>query len=188
MGKISKEEAIKNHRAMWNWIADQYEKGSNRHVQILKREYIDTVDPHRDERIKLHASCYCCYYAGINNIAGNRYRFNCDQCPVVWPSYAEGGMCCEGTSHTIGIGLYKLIEECAAFYKGVDESRDILVKLCRFVADLPENTYNGSMESIVNLAEERDRLIDMYNNLYKEARERQLEYNLCRKRIGEDYR
>ena len=29
---ISKEEAIKNHRAMWNWIADQYEKGSNQRV------------------------------------------------------------------------------------------------------------------------------------------------------------
>lgn len=169
---ISKEEAIKNHRAMWNWIADQYEKGSNRSVRFLKREYIDTMDSNRDERIKLHASCYCCYYAGINNIvgAGNKYMFNCDQCPVVWPSYAEEGMCCEGTSRTIGMGLYKLIEKCTASYKVADEIRDILVKLCRLVADLPENTHDGSMKSIYNLAEERYRLIDMYHNLYKEAR------------------
>lgn len=173
MDRISKEEAIKNHRAMWNWIADQYEKGSNRRVRFLKREYIDTMDPNRDERIKkLYASCYCCYYAGINNIVGadNRYMYNCDQCPVVWPSYVKGGMCCEETSSTIG--LYELIEECTAFYKGVDEIRDILVKLCRFVAGIPENTYDGSMESIGKLAEERDRLIDMYHNLCEEARER----------------
>lgn len=171
---ISKEEAIKNHRAMWNWIADQYEKGSNKRVQILKREYIDTMDPNRDERIKLHASCYCCYYAGLNNIAGveNKYMFNCDQCPIVWPSYAEEGMCCEGTSRATGIGLYKLIEKCTVFCKAVNENQDILVKLCRFVADLPENTYNGSVESIGNLAEERDRLIDMYHDLYEEAEER----------------
>lgn len=52
MDRISKEEAIKNHRAMWNWIADQYEKGSNQRVRFLKREYIDTMDPNRDERIK----------------------------------------------------------------------------------------------------------------------------------------
>lgn len=170
---ISKEEAIKNHRAMWNWIADQYEKGSNQRVRFLKREYIDTMDSNRDERIKkLYVSCYCCYYAGINNIANNKYRFNCDQCPVVWPSYAEEGMCCEGTFRTIGIGLYEIIDECTAFYKGIDEIRDILVKLCRLVADLPENTYNGSVESIGNMTEERDRLIDMYHNLCEEARER----------------
>lgn len=172
MDRISKEEAIKNHRAMWNWIADQYEKGSNKRVQFLKRKYIDTMDPNRDERIKIPASCYCCYYAGLNNIAGNKYMFNCDQCPVVWPSYAEEGMCCEGTSRTSGTGLYEFIKECTAFYKGVDEIRDILVKLCRLVADLPENTYNRSAGSIGNLAEEQDRVIDMYHNLCEEARER----------------
>lgn len=174
MNMISKEEAIKNHRAMWNWIADQYEKGSNRRVRFLKREYIDTMDPNRNELIKLYVSCYCCYYAGINNIVGadNRYRFNCDQCPVVWPSYAEEGMCCERTSHARGTGLYELIEECTAFHKNVDEIRDIIVKLCRLVANLPENPHNGSVESIGNLAEERDRLIDMYHNLYEELRER----------------
>lgn len=172
MDRISKEEAIKNHRAMWNWIADQYEKGRNQRVRFLKREYIDTMDSNRDELIKLHACCYCCYYAGINNIVGadNEYMFNCDQCPVVWPSYAGEGMCCEGTSRTIG--LYEFIEECTDVYMRVDEIRDILVKLCRLVADLPENTYNGSAGSIGNLAEEQDRLIDMYHNLCKEAEER----------------
>lgn len=167
---ISKEEAIKNHRAMWNWIADQYEKGSNKMVQILKREYVYTMDPNRDECIKLHAFCYCCYYAGRNNIfdTANNYMFNCDQCPVVWPSYAGEGMCCEGPSGTIG--LYALIEKCTTFYKGFDEVRNTLVKMCRFVADLPENTYDGSMESINNLAEERDHLIDMYHNLCEEER------------------
>lgn len=169
---ISKEEAIKNHRAMWNWIADQYEKGSNKRVRFLKREYIDTMDPNRDARVELHASCYCCYYAGINNIVGadNRYMFNCDQCPVVWPSYAKEGMCCEESSSTIG--LYEFIEECTDVYMRIDEIRDILVKLCRLVADLPENTYNGSAGSIGNLAEEQDRLIDMYHNLCEEVRER----------------
>lgn len=169
---ISKEEAIKNHRVMWNWIADQYEKGSNRSVRFLKREYINTMDPKYNARIKLHASCYCCYYAGINNIVGadNRYMFNCDQCPVVWPSYAEEGMCCEGP---LGIsGVYKFIDKLTVYRINIDNIRDILVKLCRLVADLPENTYDRSMESIGNLAEERGRLIDMYHNLCEEVRER----------------
>ena len=132
------------------------------------------MDPNRNERIKLHASCYCCYYASLNNIAGveNMYKFNCDQCPIVWPSYAEEGMCCDKTPFAIGAGLYEFIEKRTTLYKGFDEVRNILVKMCRLVANLPENTYDGSVESIGNLEEEQDRLIDMYPNLCEEARER----------------
>lgn len=170
---ISKEEAIKNHRVMWNWIADQYEKGNDGNIHFLKKKYLlKTLDsnPELMESITLHACCYCCYYAGVNGLANNNYRFNCDQCPVVWPSYAEEGMCCEGPLDMIGV--YKFIDELTVSRTNVDRLRDIIVKLCRFVAGLPENTYSGSMESIGKLAEERDRLIDMYHNLCEEARER----------------
>lgn len=173
---ISKEEAIKNHRTMWNWIADQYEKGCNTSIRFLKKKYLlKTLDsnPELMASITSHACCYCCYYAGVNGLANNNYRyyrFNCDQCPIVWPSYAEEGMCCEGPLSMIGV--YEFIDDLTVSRIDIDNVRDILVKLCRFVANLPENTYNGSMESIGNLAEERDRLVDMYHNLCEEARER----------------
>lgn len=174
---ISKEEAIKNHRAMWNWIADQYEKGNDGNIHFLKKKYLlKTLDsnPELMASITSHACCYCCYYAGVNGLANNNYRFNCDQCPVVWPSYAEEGMCCEGPLDISGV--YKFIDELTVSHSISHKYRyniqDILVKLCRFVANLPENTYDGSMESIGNLAEERDRLINMYHNLCEEARER----------------
>ena len=33
--ELTKQEAIKNHREMWNWIAEQYINGSYKHIEEL---------------------------------------------------------------------------------------------------------------------------------------------------------
>lgn len=57
---ISREEAIRKHREMWNWIAEQYEEGRTASVQRLKREFIERHYP--NDLPNLY--CYCCEYAG----------------------------------------------------------------------------------------------------------------------------
>ena len=35
--QLTKEQAIQEHRKMWNWIADQYRYGNNMRLSVLKK-------------------------------------------------------------------------------------------------------------------------------------------------------
>ena len=59
--QLTKEQAIIEHRKMWNWIADQYKNRTDllnetEDVEGLKKCYIDTVFP--NERVE--CNCFCC--------------------------------------------------------------------------------------------------------------------------------
>lgn len=41
--ELSKEEAIRKHREMWNWIAEQYENGATVPVYRLKQDFIKKI-------------------------------------------------------------------------------------------------------------------------------------------------
>ena len=88
-----REEAIKKHRAMWNWIAERIlndERTMN--IGKLKQKYIEMQG---DDMRKMYTrnNCYLCYYADIN----------CTKCPLSWPSDAYDYMCEYGY---FGEGLY----------------------------------------------------------------------------------
>lgn len=72
--KLTKQEAIENHRKMWNWIADETLR---RKHAVNKEEYfnhfnIESKDIPRCE-------CYCCEY-----VFNRENHVTCNACPVVW--------------------------------------------------------------------------------------------------------
>lgn len=72
---MTKQEAIENHRAMWNWIADQIEQRKQaQNITELKYYYIHYIS----EEYALY-DCFCCEY-------DYEHGFNfCTHCPLVWP-------------------------------------------------------------------------------------------------------
>ena len=73
MLNLTKEEAIRNHREMWNWIADQNIKGYT--GVWLKKQYLRNIgiDP-----FTVIARCFCCNYVRDNCDS------NCSKCPLIW--------------------------------------------------------------------------------------------------------
>lgn len=70
------DEAIANHRKMWNWIADETEK--RKHI-VLKSDYFKENDIPED----VFERCYCCEYGGQES---GRYTgiTKCSYCPIDW--------------------------------------------------------------------------------------------------------
>ena len=89
--QLTKSQAIKEHRNMWNWIADQYDKDRNSRVSVLKEEYIK-------ERLggEQHIACNCfaCDYAfnTMMTVRIGRFKYEeerCRYCPFTWVSKEE---------------------------------------------------------------------------------------------------
>ena len=76
MINLSREDAIKNHRKMWNWIADETLK---RGRPVSKIEYFDEIG--MPEEIRPYFNCYCCEYDLNNN---DEPGWWCKNCPVDW--------------------------------------------------------------------------------------------------------
>lgn len=77
---LSKEEAIRKHREMWNWIADRI-KERKRLVDVdsLKQGYIEQ----HNESVRYN--CYLCQYC-IDKVEGNGWYGKCKYCPLDWES------------------------------------------------------------------------------------------------------
>ena len=69
MEKLSKEEAIANHRKMWNWIADECEAGR----RVSKENYFEE----NGITEKVQQNCWCCQY-------DSQFFDNCQFCPCYW--------------------------------------------------------------------------------------------------------
>ena len=119
-----REEAIKKHRAMWNWIAAQIDKGQRTmNISILKAEYLQLLGDYTID-MRLNHNCYLCYYSD-----------DCKSCPLLWPSEAPRLKCELGYKSMNGYskGLYN---KCYNLYSEGDWK--LQAKLCRKIANLPE--------------------------------------------------
>lgn len=134
--QLTKEQAIQEHRKMWNWIADQYKKCSKADVSNLKRIYL-----HEKNMEGIHGHCFLCNYAGNNESSYGNYAFNCDQCLLQWPvpedSNIEDGYCVDKYNLNDNYGLYGMLEE------GYNENGSRLTfkekeNIARQIANLPE--------------------------------------------------
>ena len=120
-----REEAIKKHRAMWNWIAEEIEKEQDTlDIAFLKSIFLeqkgdDTVD------MQVHENCYLCCYT----------TSECDKCPLLWPSESDILMCVYGYKSANGYskGLYN---KCYHLYH--EDNWKLQAKLCRKIANLPQ--------------------------------------------------
>ena len=113
---LTKQEAITEHRKMWNWIADTIKEEKRiKDIRGLKRKYLEQKD------LKIISSCFCCEYS----------NFECEFCPLEWNSNLNEFMCEQKYAEDDGEGLYALcyLEETS----WVDQ-----YKLARKIAYLPE--------------------------------------------------
>lgn len=148
---MTKGQAIKGHRKMWNWIADRLEKATPRDtfdVYGLKQEY-EVI-----HGLKLYCSCYLCEYAWEKSLdedidPGKR----CVYCPLLWEeNESNTDFICE---YGNGIEQYDndIINVIKTFhYEVVDEFG--LWNVCDFLAE--KRHYNKAARlarQIANLPE-----------------------------------
>lgn len=140
---LTKQEAINNHRAMWNWIADELEKRENTYDTVweLKEKFIDI-----NSLPEILNDCFCCQYVDTHYYKGWAFPGACKICPLIWGNEEfVGDTCfCEGLS----------LEENETFNCDYEKTRgpygkliDVLIvekdfekaaKLARQIANLPE--------------------------------------------------
>lgn len=122
---MTKQEAIENHRKMWNWIADETLKQGR---IVRKREYLDRFynDEYNTEYII--GDCFCCQYdyeQSMNQIINVKNR-NCKYCPI---NFGEGNIetsCINGDDSPyrkwlIAFKRQHLIEEAAKYAREIAE-------------------------------------------------------------------
>lgn len=115
MEKLTKEEAVKRHRMMWNWIA--YET-------LRRKEFVtkqEAVEHFGWNESKMRSGCWCCTYAYEDKDWG------CNKCPIQWP---EGR--CYGLPNGI-FGLYD-IWRAIKWTPNYKEAADLAYR----IANLPE--------------------------------------------------
>ena len=94
---LTKEEAIRRHRMMWEWIANE---------TLLQKRCIDKLDAFEHfgwDSNRCISKCWCCEYSHESDEHGM-----CDYCPVVWPSQSEVLCCIDFNTPFYGNGLYDL--------------------------------------------------------------------------------
>lgn len=127
---LTKEQAVVEHRRMWNWIAQQYRMGEQHNVEEMKRRYISGELGKSPDLIYSH--CFCCEYSiqAIKDSDGL-----CDNCPIKWPSDVEEYFCIDAHVPDDGEGLY--MEACSISVQlACDVER--LISLAEQIANLPE--------------------------------------------------
>lgn len=113
MQKLTKSEAIANHRKMWRWIATQTRKQKRK---VEKWEYFEHFKIPKEEIP--YSLCYCCEYdVGY-----------CQKCPVNWGRKFNG--CCDKDEYSDGQGLFALWRVTADWQKAAH--------LAEQIAELPE--------------------------------------------------
>ena len=130
--KMTKEEAIVNHRRLWNEIADMLDRGERYdHVDVLKRQALNNIGEEND----ICNNCYCCEYA----------KNDCRRCPVIWNNESYDYMCEIGyddSCEDLYDDLYdvKHNSEWANFLMLMKQKDyDTAAKIAREIANLPES-------------------------------------------------
>lgn len=110
--QLTREQAIAEHRKMWNWIAEQIER-KMKYLSIsgLKDKYYFML-----EKTWTVEKCYLCQYANEQYTSSP-----CDHCPVEKPD----GVGCLG-------GLYYAVNRAETWQEQAS--------LARQIANLPERT------------------------------------------------
>lgn len=123
MEKLTKQEAIKLHRHMWNWIADETERTG---LFIIETDYFKETDVSYEDYPQ--DFCYCCEYA--KQKSGEEYENRCKCCPLYWGSERNALMCCDKKFMGDDKGLFRRWRDT----NNIEESAN----LAREIANLEE--------------------------------------------------
>lgn len=124
--EFTREQAIAEHRKMWNWIAKETER--RRHA-VSEDDYFDCKGVPDDERPS--CDCFCCGYC----------KDNCFDCPIQWPTHVTYEKCCDNFEDD-GQGLYSLWRDACDM-----GSAKTAAMIARQIANLPERTDNTPEET-----------------------------------------
>ena len=134
---LSREEAIKKHRDMWNWIADRIKEMKRKvRIESLKRGYIER----HNECVSY--DCYLCDYCIGMLEEGKYFPDRCKYCPLDWESDGdEDGLyqCLENSGES-EIGLYEEAQKTALWEEQY--------ALCKKIANLKEREIGGEENGI----------------------------------------
>lgn len=134
---MTAEEAIKNHRDMWNWIADQYER--NKSCDDCE---MHDVDSYKEAYIKDHFSdvsvknnCFMCEYA--EQMYDDPYDLSTctdyhNYCLLDWGNTEPGYMCEEECSPYSDVVRYFKDNP----FTSCEDIDDVIAR-CREIANLP---------------------------------------------------
>ena len=134
MEELTREEAIRRHRLMWNWIADETEKTGE---PISKGDAFKHFGWATREA---SCSCWCCEWVYQNSDFDRvSPKAPCSYCPLDWSNgekkILEADCCkiktCDG--HT-GHGLFRQWANMTSYEKDPTEAS----RLARIIANLPE--------------------------------------------------
>lgn len=139
MKELSREEAIRMHRKMWNWLADETEK---QNVSVDKFDFFKAHGIPESKRPLNY--CYCCEYVyqttgeelDVNWKTAEELPEDCaDICPIDWG--AEKDCMTDGS---IFWGVKRdCMTEGSAFLQWYDtEEPEARAKIARIIAELPE--------------------------------------------------
>ena len=111
--KLTREEAIRKHRELWNWIADETERQQD---FVSKEEYY-YEHPEVTQPLNL---CFCCQYVD------ERSDYNASDCLALCPIKWKSGHC----------------ENFGTEYREWRHAEDWLeaAKYARIIANLPERS------------------------------------------------
>ena len=124
MEGLTKEEAIKRHRQLWNYIADESERQGR---IITKAEAFIYFGWPRYVR----SFCWCCEYD--KKFIDESYSNQCLNCPIKWPNER-----CKSDESPFSHYINAKNDNDYRFYCH-KENVEKAVKAARDIANLPEN-------------------------------------------------
>ena len=129
---LTKEQAIEEHRKMWNWIAD---KTSELQLCMTKDDYITqelNIDINSEILLHTKSSCFCCLYA--SNVAKTVEKCKC--CPIDWGKHTTDSYMCERVVCTADLTVRGIYSEWVYALENYDYEE--CARLARQIANLPE--------------------------------------------------
>ena len=122
--KLTREQAIAEHRKMWRWIADEIEKQENvLDIWEVKKRYFA-----KNGMMPIKNDCFLCGYT-----SRKQYYVKCEECPLDW-GHVEGGLPCEGEAWSDNDEKYGLWWKCVGAKTWQEQAA-----LARQIAELPES-------------------------------------------------
>lgn len=126
--ELTRQQAITEHRKMWNWIANDIEQNGwnwENSIENKKKEYL-VLNGYGDD---IYADCFCCHYV-------EQRELNClEQCLLNW---GKSSCCNEDAPYW---KLYKLTDlDLRDEGEQPEATEKRIVSLCREIANLPEKT------------------------------------------------
>ena len=132
MKNITKDEAIRHHRQMWRWIAEETERLGRK---VYKWEYFKVMGI--DKNDIPYFECYCCEFDRQAR-ADKTFCCQCEKCPLDWGARYEMGYkkaLCSIIMHPDNKDKNKY----GYFRQWLDtKSPEKAAELARIIAELPE--------------------------------------------------